>query len=773
MVQLLCPEELSNVLKFLKGDEVLAVDTLSKDFRVCDEDFCAVLSNYNYSPPFGGSSAKEDLIELLHSFGVRGAEIARHVPKCPQNKGFVPCIFPGKFEWQAFTDSGWKSYDTTAQIQIERAYRCHSLAWTVHREFEAFRFLSIPIPSSSQLFCTPAMAHKHHGDVFAPQSHLLPSQVEQMYVVLRTIGAREQPSINAKKTGNLLWEKQEFVPTAVHSCTDDDGVKRTYMQLPNELGAGWVFDISHRDGATLLIRASDSLAGAILCKHCHRSRDSHHVPQQTATTGGRAPGRATLGGTDHWILDLSHMQQINPVSGFSRPLRRLNPSTLPPAQGAKSIDPPPDVLPHDSPTTPSTMPSTAPSDAAPKGRSSACAGAGAGATGTTSHTTSHMAHTDQSTSTHPYQLHQLHQLHHHEIALTVTTKIRQLVESQQLKAKCRSACRAIREGKLGSMAVPPELPKLGGMAVPPELPAAPTASVAPIAHATHLATHSSSTVSTATSGRGTQTACVHARANGASSPEPAPQPAPEAPTIKVIVRGEAGVGVTSLVDMFTSARFPEVPSKQALRLRSVLVDLLPSHYAAQTNTATTNNTDNTDNTNNTAGPAGPAAPPATHTFRVRLEVRDVRSTSRATPLAGKMYREPTTAVLLAFDVTRKATLLALEGHFNSVLRYTRANGVRQTPTPIVLVGMKGDVPESGRQVSFEQAKSFAQERGLPYCETSARDGQHCVQLPFFIVAAVVAQQQGWLQSLGEKEAKKLHTFRLLQSIAQSQRVNDV
>lgn len=73
--------------------------------------------------------------------------------------------------------------------------------------------------------------------------------------------------------------------------------------------------------------------------------------------------------------------------------------------------------------------------------------------------------------------------------------------------------------------------------------------------------------------------------------------------------------------------------------------------------------------------------------------------------------------LMVYDITRRSTY----NHLSSWLTDTK--NLTNPSTVIFLIGNKSDL-ESTREVTYEEAKKFADENGLMFAETSAMTGQN-------------------------------------------------
>lgn len=110
---------------------------------------------------------------------------------------------------------------------------------------------------------------------------------------------------------------------------------------------------------------------------------------------------------------------------------------------------------------------------------------------------------------------------------------------------------------------------------------------------------------------------------------------------------------------------------------------------------------------------------------VKLQIWDTAGQERFRSVTRGYYRGAA-AALLVYDVTRRDTF----AHVGTWLQDARAN--TNAHTVIILVGNKSDLEED-REVSFEEAQSFAEENNLLFLECSALSGVNVEEA--FIAAA--------------------------------------
>jgi len=102
--------------------------------------------------------------------------------------------------------------------------------------------------------------------------------------------------------------------------------------------------------------------------------------------------------------------------------------------------------------------------------------------------------------------------------------------------------------------------------------------------------------------------------------------------------------------------------------------------------------------------------------KIKLQIWDTAGQERFRAVTRSYYRGAAGA-LLVFDVTRRSTFLHLSSWLSDARNLTNPN------TVIFLVGNKAD-PDSVRDVSYKEAKQFADENGLMFVEASAKTGEN-------------------------------------------------
>ncbi|KII70880.1 Ras-related protein Rab-14 [Thelohanellus kitauei] len=99
---------------------------------------------------------------------------------------------------------------------------------------------------------------------------------------------------------------------------------------------------------------------------------------------------------------------------------------------------------------------------------------------------------------------------------------------------------------------------------------------------------------------------------------------------------------------------------------------------------------------------------------VKLQIWDTAGQERFHSVTRSYYRG-SHGVIITYDITSRATFLKCAKWLEDAKNLTMPN------TVIILVGNKADM-EDKRDVSYEDAKAFADKNGLQFFETSAKTG---------------------------------------------------
>jgi len=102
--------------------------------------------------------------------------------------------------------------------------------------------------------------------------------------------------------------------------------------------------------------------------------------------------------------------------------------------------------------------------------------------------------------------------------------------------------------------------------------------------------------------------------------------------------------------------------------------------------------------------------------KIKLQIWDTAGQERFRAVTRSYYRGAAGA-LMVYDITRRSTY----NHLNSWL--TDAKNLTNPNTVIFLIGNKSDM-EAQRDVTYEEAKAFAEENGLTFIECSAKTGDN-------------------------------------------------
>lgn len=165
---------------------------------------------------------------------------------------------------------------------------------------------------------------------------------------------------------------------------------------------------------------------------------------------------------------------------------------------------------------------------------------------------------------------------------------------------------------------------------------------------------------------------------------------PRETRVKLVLLGDTGVGKSAIVVRFVQGEFSPEESKVTVGAAFLAKSLrIPEH--------------------------GPDA-------AVKFEIWDTAGQERYASLAPLYYRGAGAAVVV-YDITSPASFEKARFWVKELQKHASPN------INIVLVGNKKDLGETGRAVSREDARAFANENGMAMeCEASALSGEGVVEI---------------------------------------------
>ena len=156
--------------------------------------------------------------------------------------------------------------------------------------------------------------------------------------------------------------------------------------------------------------------------------------------------------------------------------------------------------------------------------------------------------------------------------------------------------------------------------------------------------------------------------------------------IKVVTIGESGVGKTNIISRYVRDEYSEST------ISTVGIDFTSKMLTVEGN-------------------------------KVNLQIWDTAGQERMRAIASAYYRDANGALLI-YDISSKETFERIPFWVKEI----RDNGNERVK--IILVGNKSDLTDE-REVSIEEAKSYAKDKGYYYMEVSAKTNQNnCVTMAF-------------------------------------------
>eukprot|EP00088_Acartia_fossae_P071233 TRINITY_DN9741_c0_g1_i1.p1 TRINITY_DN9741_c0_g1~~TRINITY_DN9741_c0_g1_i1.p1 ORF type:complete len:246 (+),score=34.12 TRINITY_DN9741_c0_g1_i1:34-771(+) len=201
----------------------------------------------------------------------------------------------------------------------------------------------------------------------------------------------------------------------------------------------------------------------------------------------------------------------------------------------------------------------------------------------------------------------------------------------------------------------------------------------------------------------------------------APVKSVKPPAYKIIILGESGVGKTCLSFRFCAGRFPHsTEATIGLDFREKIVELEGS--------------------------------------RIKLQLWDTAGQERFRKSVTPHYYRGASAVVLVYDVTNPGSLLALDHWIDELHHHGLGPKI-----PRILVGNKCDHAESEVKVKTEDAQRWADDRGMPLFETSAKDDSQCdhVEAIFLTVAHKLKNGKNLIKPVVDPNNPEIEPVRIL------------
>lgn len=131
---------------------------------------------------------------------------------------------------------------------------------------------------------------------------------------------------------------------------------------------------------------------------------------------------------------------------------------------------------------------------------------------------------------------------------------------------------------------------------------------------------------------------------------------------------------------------------------------------------------------------------------VKLQIWDTAGQERFRTITSAYYRGAD-GIILVYDICDRESFAHVDEWLNEVNRYVNENTCK------ILLGNKCDL-EAERQVSTEEAKSKAQELGIAFVETSAKDSTN-VEQAFRMMSAELMKKREKLSGQASSQGRSI------------------
>lgn len=132
---------------------------------------------------------------------------------------------------------------------------------------------------------------------------------------------------------------------------------------------------------------------------------------------------------------------------------------------------------------------------------------------------------------------------------------------------------------------------------------------------------------------------------------------------------------------------------------------------------------------------------------IKLQIWDTAGQERFRTITSSYYRGAH-GIIIVYDITDQGSFNNVKQWLSEINRYASGNVNK------LLVGNKCDLA-ANRAVPYEIAKAFADEMGIPFLETSAKDATN-VEQAFMIMAAAIKDRMASQPETGTRKHATVH-----------------
>jgi len=101
-------------------------------------------------------------------------------------------------------------------------------------------------------------------------------------------------------------------------------------------------------------------------------------------------------------------------------------------------------------------------------------------------------------------------------------------------------------------------------------------------------------------------------------------------------------------------------------------------------------------------------------YRIKLQIWDTGGQEQFAVIR-PLYYKGARAAIVVFDITNRES-------FEHIIKWVQEVSIHCGKIPYILVGNKSDLPD--RAITYNEGEQAAQNLGIPYFETSAKDGSN-------------------------------------------------
>jgi len=135
---------------------------------------------------------------------------------------------------------------------------------------------------------------------------------------------------------------------------------------------------------------------------------------------------------------------------------------------------------------------------------------------------------------------------------------------------------------------------------------------------------------------------------------------------------------------------------------------------------------------------------------VKLQIWDTAGQEKFKTITSSYYRNAH-AVMIVYDVGEHTTFQNIDGWLQDIDKFCPETVCKQ------IIGNKNDIPPEEREVSEQEARKFAEDRGIRYVETSAKTAENVERAFVEMVEQLIENKATDTRTMSALDHQEMHS----------------